>query len=179
MTYDFRSDLILGPALAYWIRKRGPRAMPCKRDINPTEMPPKLLRNLQIIDVIDAGARFRYRLVGTASVEAHGRDYTGKYPEDLLDGDRLKFLLRIYRTVYETKSPVFSRNGYYTARGNTLFANRIYMPLSDDGINVHHILGVLMFESGIAINGGLWAESQLDPFAQYIEPIEIAAAVTP
>jgi hypothetical protein len=79
MSYNYRDDPVLGPVLAYGVRKRGFRSMPRKCDIDATEIPPRLLPNLQLIDVIDGGARFRYRLVGTASVEAFGDDYTGKY----------------------------------------------------------------------------------------------------
>lgn len=175
MNYDFRGDPILGPVLAYWARKRGSRLMPCKRDIDPVEIPSRLLPHLQIIEVIDAGARFRYRLVGGASVQAHGQDYTGKYPDEMLPDDRVRLVLKIYQTVYRTKSPLFSRSRYYSAKGWSLFANRVYMPLSDDEENVQHILGTIRFESGIALDSGTWSESRLDPSEQYIEPIEVTA----
>jgi hypothetical protein len=177
IVYDYRSDPILGPVLEYWTRKRGARSMPCKRDIDPTEIPPKLLPNLQILDVIDDGARFSFRLVGTASVQALGREYTGRGPEDLLSGDRLCLVLEIYRTVCRTKSPVFSRSRYHTANDRDIFTNRIYLPLSEDGINVHHILGVLEFESGLALDNGAWAASRLDPTEQSIVPIDMGGTV--
>jgi hypothetical protein len=172
MSYDYRGDPILGPALAYWIGKCGIRSMPRKRDIDPTEIPPKLLPNLQIIEVIDGGAQFRYRLIGTALVEAKGKDYTGQYPEETLSGDRLRFVLNIYRTVCKLKSPLFSRNRYRTNRNIDLFANRVYMPLSDDGMYVDYIFAALQFESGVTLDGGIWGEGKFDPSEQYIEPIE-------
>jgi hypothetical protein len=175
MVYDYRGDPILGPMLEYWTRKRGARSMPSKRDIDPTEIPPKLLPNLQILDVIDDGARFRFRLVGTASVQALGQDYTWKGPEELLSGDRLSLVLEIYRTVCTTKAPVFSRSRYYTTNDRDIFTNRIYLPLSDDGTNVHHILGVLEFESGLALDAGAWAASRLDPAKHSIVPIDVDA----
>jgi hypothetical protein len=49
------------------------------------------------------------------------------------------------------------------------------MPLSDDGVNVHYILGSLQFESGMSLRRGTWGEGKLDPAGQYIEPIEIDA----
>ncbi len=52
--------------------------MPRRRDIDPTEIP-RLLPNLQITELIDGGARIRYRLTGTAIVNAYGADLTGKY----------------------------------------------------------------------------------------------------
>jgi hypothetical protein len=175
LTFNYQDDPILGPALAYWIRKRGASSMPRKRDIDPTEIHRKILPNLQIIDVIDQGARFRFRLVGTALVEANGKDYTGQYPDELLSKDRACFILNIYQTVCKLKRPLFSTNRYHTAKNSDLFTKRIYMPLSDDGVNVHYILGALKFESGMGLDKGTWGAGRLDPAGQYMEPIEIAA----
>jgi hypothetical protein len=106
LAFNYHDDPVLGPALAYWLRQRGASSMPRKRDIDPTEISPKILPKMQIIDVLDGGARFRYRLVGTALVEANGRDYTGQYPEELLSEDRASFVLNIYRTVCKLKPTV-------------------------------------------------------------------------
>jgi hypothetical protein len=173
MIYNYRDDPILGPALAYWAQKRGSGSMPRKRDIDPVELPPKLLPNIQIIEVIDRGARFRYRLVGTASVDAFGSDYTGRYPDEMFSDDRLNFIQSIYRRVYETKTPLFSLNRYHTTKNIDLFAYRVYMPLSEDGIEVGNILGILRYQSGVAADTGWREGARLDPFGQHIESIDI------
>jgi hypothetical protein len=176
MSYNYRDDPIVGCALAYWADKRGRRSMPCKRDIDPTEMPRKILPNLQLIDVIDGGARFRYRLIGTAVVDAYGHDFSGKYPDEMFPDDRLNFIQGIYRTVCTSKVPLFSRNKYHTPKNIDLFATRIYMPLSDDGVNVHHILGVLRFEYDALFDSGVWGkDAKLDPSWHYTEVIEIGS----
>jgi hypothetical protein len=176
MAYNYRDDPILGPVLAYWTEKRGGRAMPCKSDIDPTEIPPKVLPNLQLIDVIDNGARFRYRLVGTAMVDAYGWDFSGRIADELFPDDRLNFVQGIYRSVCTSKAPLFSRNKYHTPKNIDLFAMRIYLPLSDGGENVHHLLGVLRFEFGALIDCGVWGEAaKLDPAWHYIESIEIGS----
>ena len=177
MIYNYRDDLILGPALAYWAQKRGSRSMPSRRDIDPVELPPKLLPNLQIIEVIDGGTRFRYRLVGTASVEAFGSDYTGRYPDEMFSDDRLNFIQSIYRRVYETKLPLFSLNRYHTPKNIDLFAYRIYMPLSEDGVEVDNILGILRYQSGIVAGGGWREGARLDPDGQHIESIDVGRPV--
>ena len=176
MTFNYRGDPVLGPALAYWTRKRDARSMPRKRDIDPTEIPVQLLPNFQILDVIDGGARFRYRLVGTASVDAYGQDYTGSYPDELFPDDRLNFIQTIYRMVCETKAPVFSRNKYHTPKNLEVFASRIYMPLSDNDLDVNFVRCILRFQSGNLVErGACGAGARLDPCEQYIEPIEIPA----
>jgi hypothetical protein len=175
MVYNYRDDPILGPALAYWTRKRGSRAMPGRRDIDPTEIPPRILPNLQLIDVLNGGARFRYRLVGTALVDAYGRDFTGAYPDELFPDDRLKFIQGIYQTVCRSKAPLFTHNKYHTPKNVDLLALRVYLPLSDDDTEVHHILGTLRFEYDLGLGCGSWGDgAKIDPSAQYIETIDIA-----
>jgi hypothetical protein len=173
MIYNYRDDPILGPALNYWTQKRGARSMPARRQIDPVELPPKLLPNLQIIEVIDGGARFRYRLVGTASVDAFGSDYTGRYPDEMFSDDRLNFIQSIYRAVYTTKTPLFSLNRYHTTKNVDLFAYRIYMPLSEDGIEVKYILGVLRCEAGAVADAGWREGAKLDPSDQHTESIDV------
>jgi len=144
-----------------------------KGDIDPVELPPKLLPNIQIIEAIDGAARFPYRLVGTASVDAFGSDYTGRYIDEMFSDDRLNFIRSIYCRVYETRRPLFSLNRYHATKNIDLFAYRIYMPLSEDGVEVGHILGILRFDSGIAADDGWRAGAKLDPFGQHLESIEI------
>jgi hypothetical protein len=71
--YDFRTDPVLRAALDYWRMKRGVRVMPQRRDIEPAELR-EVLAHLQITEVIGGGSRFRYRLVGTAIVQAFGAE---------------------------------------------------------------------------------------------------------
>ena len=49
---------------AYWRSKREGRRMPSRQSIEPSEIP-RLLPHVMITEVIDHGARFRYRLSGT------------------------------------------------------------------------------------------------------------------
>lgn len=178
MTYDYRADAILGGTLAYWVRKRGARAMPCRRDIDPTEMKPTLLPHLQIIEVLDGGACFLYRLVGTAVVEAFGKDYTGSRPDEMFPSDRGIFIHGVYRSVCSGRQPLFSRNKYQTTKSVDIIANRIYLPLSGNGRDVDFILGVLTFEFGQGARGGSWgSDAKLDPSAQYIETIDLTAPI--
>ncbi len=111
MACNYRDDLVLGTALAYWLEKRGARSMPSKRDIDPTEISAKILPNLQLIDVIDGGARFRYRLIGTATVDAYGEDFTGRYPDEMFPAELRDFIHGIYRRVCVSKAPSSSATG--------------------------------------------------------------------
>ena len=146
--------------------------MPLKRDIDPIEIPRGILPNLQIIEVIDGGARFRYRLVGTATVNAYGEDFTGRRPDEIFPPDLRDFIHGIFRQVCAWKAPLFLSNRYVTARGFELASKRIYMPLSDDRTEVHHILGVLRFEYESSIADARWREgATLIPTGTYVEQV--------
>jgi hypothetical protein len=170
MTYDYRADPVLGPALAYWARKRGSRSMPRRRDIDPTEIA-ALLPNLQLIDV--QGDRFRYRLVGTALVEAFGRDYTGKYPHDLFPGKRGDFVSALYRSVRDAKRPMFNRSRYVTTKDLDMTANRLYLPLSEDDRDVSMLMGAFSFEFGADPFIGAWGSADLDATMSETSPVNL------
>lgn len=142
--YDFRSDRILGPAFDYWRAKCGGRAMPRRRDIDPTEIP-RLLPNLQITELIDGGLRIRYRLTGTAIVDAYGADLTGKYFDEVFSGRRLDYVNANYGRVCGEKRPLLVCNPYESARNVGLICTRLIMPLSADGENVNQCLTAMSF----------------------------------
>lgn len=171
MAQDYRDNPVLAQMLAYWRAKRGKRPIPRRRDIDPTEIAP-LLPHLQLIDVVDAGARFRYRLVGTSLVAAFGAEYTGKYLDELFTGERLANARRVYGAVVQHRLPVFLRNRYQTTLDVEMIANRLYMPLSPDGRTVTLILGALTFDWGQGALAGMWGGASLNAATAALEIIE-------
>jgi len=174
LAQDYRSNPILEAALAYWRRLRHGGSLPRRRDIDPSEIP-RLLPHLQLIEVVEGGARFRYRLVGTALVTAFGKEYTGKCLDELFGGDRLAHASHVYATVCAQRRAVFLRNRYSTTRNIDLMASRLYMPLSDDGASVNVIFGALTFEWGSGTAIGMWGGARLDPSTTTLEIIDDAA----
>jgi hypothetical protein len=153
--------------------------MPGRRDIDPIEIPRKTLPSLQIIDVIDGGARFRYRLIGTATVDAYGEDFTGRYPDEMFPPDLRDFIHGIYRRVCAWKAPLFLKNRYVTAKGYELGSKRIYMPLSNDNAGVTHIFGVLRFEYNASATADRWRDdARLVPASAHVERVEIAPPIS-
>jgi len=141
-------DPILEALLAYWERLRGGRTMPARGEIDPLQLGAKLLPNVVIVDVVDAGARFRFRLCGSAMAEAAGLDLTGKYI-DVLNPNKAyaDYIQGLYRRVLATHRPVYSETLYVNPGGGgpRRQAMRLLCPLSDDGIVVHHVIGVQIF----------------------------------
>ena len=170
MGYDYCINPVLAGTLAYWRGKRAGRALPSRRDIDPVEVP-ALLPHLQLIET--AAGRFRYRLIGTALAEAFGRDYTGHYLDELFAGGRADTMGDVYRSIVETRRPAFLRSRYLTTKSVDLVANRLYLPLSDDGEQVNMILGALTFEFGALESvSGVWGTARLAPAGTEFELVD-------
>jgi hypothetical protein len=60
-----------------WCTKRGGHIMPRRADIDVLELK-EWLGHLMLIEPIDAGRDFQYRVYGTVLAEQFGRDLTGK-----------------------------------------------------------------------------------------------------
>jgi hypothetical protein len=144
MPYDFHSDAVLGPAFDYWQSKCGIRTMPCRRDIDPTEIP-RLLPNIQLTELVDGGKRIRYRLAGTEIVNAYGAELTGKYFDEVFNGERLRFVEDNYRVICQEKRPILVCNRYLSARDAQLVCTRVVMPLSEDDVSVNQCLTAMSF----------------------------------
>jgi len=176
--YDYNADSVLGGIFRHWIRMCGDRAMPRRADIRPQDIPSQL-RYLQLIDVVD-GTRFRYRLLGTKLIEVYGKDYTGTYTDEQFEGERLRLVSQIYSDVVMKKRPMFLRNKYRAPNGIEIIANRLYMPLSENGSDVSMILGGITFQSPFAV-AGLWQTAKLDRMLHWKEEavLPTPAARTP
>jgi hypothetical protein len=142
-TLDFRSEA-LRQLYRYWLSKLDDRPLPSRADIDPTEIP-HLLRYIVLIDVEHEPLRLRFRLVGTHITDAVGRDSTGRFFDEVYEGDILTGLLHQYGGTIDAKRPArhFSR---------AIFAGKDYrhyesahLPLSEDGDSVNMILVGLQF----------------------------------
>jgi hypothetical protein len=140
------ADPRLHQVYAYWQQKRGARAMPARRDIDPAELR-SVLPYLMLIDV-EAGPRFRYRLFGTAVVEAVGMDPTGRYIDEVMIGAYKTFLLGLYHDMLTMKKPIYSTSIYGTKRETKLWTQRLMLPLSSDGANVDKVFACQVFLHG-------------------------------
>ncbi len=114
----------------YWLAKRGERQWPDRRAIDPTEIR-DILPNLGIVEVVGAGddMRFRYRLVGTAIVNAYGVDPTGKFVDEMVAGAYREFLVGLLREVATTGRGIYAASAFCLEATN-LSAERLFLPLS-------------------------------------------------
>lgn len=128
----------------YWLRKRGERTMPPRRDMLPEEMR-EFLGYIVLIDVTSPPRRFRFRLVGTEISNAYGRDLTGLYVDDITTSSYRDMLVAQYGRAVDTAAPVLHRLRFVEWPGRTHELVRLTLPLSDDGRTVNILMGISSF----------------------------------
>jgi hypothetical protein len=125
----------------YWQGKRGDREMPARGDIDPVEIP-SLLPIVGLVDVLDGGARFRYRLMGTELAQMDGHDPTGRFLDEALpDGKYADYVIGLFREVAVERRPLYGESDFLGRDGVERQVRRLLMPLSDDGQVVDMIFG--------------------------------------
>ncbi len=132
--------------LDYWIACHpAPAHLPARGDLDPLEIPPAVLPRLFLTEIVTAGDRHRYRLrlIGTALVQAAGRELTGWYVDEIeRSADYVAYLTSLYAACEETARPVLAESREYTdiplqARRTS----RLVLPLAADGRTVDMFVG--------------------------------------
>jgi hypothetical protein len=111
--------------------------MPLRRDLDVLELRP-WLGNLMLIDVLEDGRDFRYRLYGSILAQYYGRDLTGKTTEHVRPEAR-DLVRQEYRTVLASREPaVVLRDRQVNLR--TMRVAKLVLPLSTDGAALDMLL---------------------------------------
>jgi len=112
--------------LVYWQVKHVDGRPPSRRDIDPAVDLPRLVANLLIADVVPEG--YRYRLVGSAIVERHKQEMTGKLAGSSQFMQRVKpQLFESYDAVRTEQKPRLVKTG--AAAADYARAETIILPL--------------------------------------------------
>lgn len=128
--------------LAYWERLfaegRARRSF-----LDPLLFGPILLPHLVVLNVIDDGRDFEWRLFGGAHIREYGVNLTGVRIGDLMQENAgLSEVLEIFRLCREEAAPQFSTVRYLSREGMPRRVNGLLTPLfGDDNRTVTHILG--------------------------------------
>ncbi|GHD59345.1 hypothetical protein GCM10017083_43390 [Thalassobaculum fulvum] len=135
------NEPVVAEALAAWNRLRGDRAMPAPSDLDVLDLPRRLLPHLLLLDIEHEPAlRFRWRLIGTHTTAALGRDSTGRYWDELYDGRGFGMLTRGPLWVLEHRRPVRILGRAVYADKAHVHSESVHLPLSRDGTSVNRIL---------------------------------------
>lgn len=138
--------------LAYWSAKRGDRPAPGRGDLDPLDIP-DLLPIISLIDVLRDPLRFRYRLVGTAVVEAFGRDGTGRFVDDSLYGADAPAVFASFERIATEARPFRRRSRLHYTGSGWLVLEAIELPLVDEAGAVTMILGGNSFTVSQDVDG--------------------------
>jgi hypothetical protein len=114
--------------------------MPTRADIDPVEMPKRLLQGICLVDVVADERRYVYRLVGTGDVEVRGNDPTGKSVLEGFFGPSAEDALSCYDKVVETRAPFLDPAPFTAPSGKWSNEETLFLPLSEDGVTVNKIL---------------------------------------
>ena len=125
--------------LELWNERRDEKSMPAWADFT-LEALGRWLGDINLVEVVDGGADFKFRVYGTRLAEAMGYDMTGRTVRALSKGDLAERSLTYYRTVLRTQKPQFL---FHRAPDSSRQRNwiRIAMPLAHGSGRVERVIG--------------------------------------
>jgi hypothetical protein len=135
----------LRAVLQYWLAIHPRDRLPSRSGFDPSEVP-AALGGMVLTAVERDPFRFRIRLMGTAVVQAFGKDHTGKYLDEALPGVRETVIHTDRVRVAETGLP-----SYLHGEASTPFKldfaplERVYLPFASDGRTVDMILSMMIY----------------------------------
>ncbi|MCC7049052.1 MAG: PAS domain-containing protein [Alphaproteobacteria bacterium] len=92
----------------FWRRRRDGDALPGLDIVDPLALKPAL-GYLMLLDVLDDGWDYRYRIYGSEIAQRHGRDLTGRRTSDIARTAYTGlFYIAGYRAVLARRQPLFS-----------------------------------------------------------------------
>ncbi|MCR9219275.1 MAG: PAS domain-containing protein [Alphaproteobacteria bacterium] len=119
--------------------------LPRRADFSPTLLAPEDLRYILLVEVIDGGRDFAYRLVGTGVVQAVGKEFTGLKLSEHLDEHEVPELFADYRRAVQQRTPTLFQGGMLRFDKDWMAYERLSLPLVDDGGRVSVLLGAADF----------------------------------
>jgi hypothetical protein len=131
-------------AYAAWLGARGERRMPSRADMSPRVMR-KFLNYVALVELVDGGRDFRFRVVGDGIATKQKLPLIGK---TLAEVDRMvpdfgTFLRNLYSRTIEQRGALAYRGTYVrTADRHPFTYEAVILPLGDDGETPDHVLVV-------------------------------------
>ncbi len=128
----------------YWRGKCREGAFPGRADIDPTEIP-ALLPHVFLIDIVDGGHDFRYRLLGTHIIESVGFEFTGQLVSEFMRDPEEELRAQDYHRLVESREPRHVIGNMAVFGRDDMHYERVLCPLSSDGEAIDMIFGGLFY----------------------------------
>jgi hypothetical protein len=115
----------------YWLERRGDRAFPARRDVDPADFAYALGR-VSLIEVLREPLSFRYRIVATRLTSHLGYEMSGKPIDAIPSSDHRAFVRGFYEHAVAQAAPLYDT-------GNVRLDDRVWwhetlaLPLAADG----------------------------------------------
>jgi hypothetical protein len=127
--------------LLRWRAEATPLGLPSLESLQGNELR-ALAGYLVLLEIVDGGRDYIYRLYGKAVAKAYGEDMTGRRTLEF-PGPIAAFFLDIYAQVVADRVPIFTRH-VPPAKVNVAHWDRLTLPISQAGTAaVDHILTAL------------------------------------
>lgn len=123
---------------ALWASRRPEGRLPARADFDVIELAP-WLGNLNVVEVIDGGRDFRYRLHGTNLVRILGMELTGRRVSELpaaMQGT----ILDEHRQVLAGREPCWFTRIRFNRDEDHLRVAKLALPLAADGHSIDRLL---------------------------------------
>jgi hypothetical protein len=134
---------ILRRFFEYYLEKRGTRAFPARRDLDPVDFP-YALGDITLVDVRYEPLKFHFRLDGSRHVQRFGFDLTGRPLDDFPYPEMRDAIFESYREVVEAREP--RRYHRDLESGDRWFRyETLLLPLSDDGQSINMLISAISF----------------------------------
>lgn len=130
----------------YWRSIHPPAGLPGRQHFDPQQVP-RLLAGVRLVEVHHDPFRLRYRLVGSRIDRVIGRNFTGRWVDEVHAGDpNYPELLEDYRATVVNARPTW-RRGPPRVRHDDKCATLevLRLPLASDGTHVDMVLSLTLF----------------------------------
>ncbi|WP_020594174.1 PAS domain-containing protein [Kiloniella laminariae] len=126
--------------LNWWEATRAGRFAPMPTDVDPFALRPVLGR-VTVLDVLDGGEDFRYRLYGSAIMNEPGKDLTGQLVSEIWTPLRAFFAIT-YRALLKRREPLYTRHvPHHSLKLSTW--DRLILPLGENGEVSRILVGLI------------------------------------
>ncbi|MGH6977478.1 MAG: PAS domain-containing protein [Stellaceae bacterium] len=140
-------DKPIGALYRYWQSIRpSPDRLPGRRNFHPTDVP-RLLQWIWLVDVQHKPLRFKYRLVGTAHVDAAGSNPTGRWYDEVHPRFRSSSAYPQFVAVAEQAQVAFYRGPpAYVIDYEQKTIERLILPMAQNGRDVDMLLAITVLD---------------------------------
>jgi hypothetical protein len=131
--------------LDYWLRLKGDRSRPRKREFDPVDLPPRVLPRLLLIEFMEGAGNYRLRLMGTYLRDTYGREFTWcRLVDDEMPGVTKSTTYELLGVMARTGEPQYSLGPTKFHFFDTYsLVEQVLLPLADDNERLAFAIGAV------------------------------------